>query len=1028
MTLVNRYSDSLRCQSPDLAILSQIRDIFAEDDEDDRNIRLQLQSDEAFLCNLVEKLGSSDISLEVAIGIVEILYMALFSQVPATGDFVVKWLKLMLSTTFLSNCRTCNSQASMRPSTLYSLLLLVSIEITEAARSVPLNADTLGSDIYLSSCDTVIEVHDLIMALSANRESCATLYMSWGMFLHRLLLKLGEGESYDSGYTKLVDHVFAGDAKEPHRYLIELAVGSHLLQELTSILQALPSNHQDLYCSVLLSFFLEAQVYLQASEATAFFLASLIKSRALANAAWQNHLTRPVLDVVRQQFPHSPKPFLRLIRALAHSGTRTIQYLESLPTYTQTLPIGFSGFEVVPDEAGGKTVVELTEPLDLFLGTDQHGGITIPIGSRGLILSVPRSSPIVLWQHSYSAVHYLARILQTSILGLGATLHHEIIQEVLGAFCSLITSSDEVDEFLQNVADEINEPLPQMIFDICEQAIQSRECSRLLIESIAFFKALFRVNSELTWAYVGRLSLFQPSNRLAERVLSTEPDRDTYLLLTSICQLVSAAVSALVAGALHSDIRLERTKSQFLSDAIKSLFSLYETYLDWPLSNTHESLLLGADINSLFRQIMDLTLENRLDETPLTRPARDVITNAAMLLTNFFNDTKTTAVVRLANLDTAINFCLAGHGELEFSTQRFVIAVFDFFGSLLSFDHDGLHNLVALRKLCFIKFINNVRILDVDSICRTALTRCFLTILETNGSPLPSILAQLGPEKRTLKSILLRRLDKVYESKESEANPLWQLIRVLLHPSQEGFALYMLSHDAEDPNDSLIHFLRLHIAGVDQENWSARELSQILALLAAAQNWPTLVHRELISNAEVWSKLRSLFMLSQKLVVSQKDEALLATNAYRMVCNGLLARIMAADLNATDNVDRKSSEEDLLVILQQLSAQSLAIGHYRASLHGNLSRNVSQKYVGFSLHALSRKWPHCSCYGESFFYNFALAEQMIPANSFLRELRTANFNLSLIDAQAVSYNPISAREAANLVSNGFEDVCYSLYH
>lgn len=1006
VSLVNRFNDSLRnCSSADPTVFLDVRDAFVGLEDEHRKVRLDLQSDINFLSNLMDALGSEGINVKRAISIAEILFFAMYSRVPATAGFVIHWLSKMQSTSFLFACRDSEQSASSEAAKLRSLLELITLEMIETARNVSLTTETLDSDFFLSSPSKSIEIHDLIIEMSSNKGLCATICMSWGMFLHQLLLKVSEGEPHDPAYSPFIDHVFAGDAMEPHRYLIELAVGSHLLGDLDNLLETLPSANDEFYYSVLLNFFLDTQRYLQQTESTSIILARLIKSRSLANAAWQSPSTKQILDGVRQQFPHESRPFLRLTRALAHSGTRTIAYLEKVPTYTQAMPIGFKDFKTVSDEPGSKTLIELTQPLDLYSSNDLHGGVTVSTGSRGLLLKVPRSNSIVLWQHQYSALHYLARILQSSILALTAALHSDIIGDIIGLFSTLLVSSDDVDDFLQDIADEVGLPLPGMVFEIYEQIIQAHGSSRLLIECAHYFKALFRVDPEMAWAYVGQLSLFQPLDRVIERIVSTESDSEAYSLLISVCQLLSGAVSGLVSGALQSDARLQRTKSQFLLEALQSMGNFYQIYLHWPATDISNRYLLGAELNELFKKLIHLNSAAHFADATRTRHVRDVIGSATDKMTSSLIDCDSSSTTQLANLEKAIELCLSNGDEMEGVSRRFATAVFVFYGSVLS-QRGKMTRSLPLRRLIFDRLRDFVQIMERNSSYRLIINRLLLDLFESEGPPLPSVLAHFASEKDTLKAVLFRCLREGSKIADETYYTLWQLLRHLMQPDQEGIALYLLSQEQDDTTSGLLHCIVKAITELDGDHWSPQELSHILDVLSAAQNWSALVFESLRSEAAFWTKLRRLFVLCNKQVVTQSDEVLVVYDSYRLVCAGLMARIFAANLSCMSPAERDNAQADTIALLDQVNAECLMINHYRASLHGNLSRNVSQKYPGFKLDALLRKQAHHIRYGDSFFFDTDLAQQMITANSFLRELRTANCNLSLVDAQAVSTIPI----------------------
>ena len=84
---------------------------------------------------------------------------------------------------------------------------------------------------------------------------------------------------------------------------------------------------------------------------------------------------------------------------------------------------------------------------------------------------------------------------------------------------------------------------------------------------------------------------------------------------------------------------------------------------------------------------------------------------------------------------------------------------------------------------------------------------------------------------------------------------------------------------------------------------------------------------------------------------------------------------------------------------------------YNASLHVNLRHNFETKFPGCSLADFKRTTINRPQLGESFYYDLTLAKKMLahePAwtgkqgQGFAEEMKRANVNLSLVEAQIVS--------------------------
>ena len=98
--------------------------------------------------------------------------------------------------------------------------------------------------------------------------------------------------------------------------------------------------------------------------------------------------------------------------------------------------------------------------------------------------------------------------------------------------------------------------------------------------------------------------------------------------------------------------------------------------------------------------------------------------------------------------------------------------------------------------------------------------------------------------------------------------------------------------------------------------------------------------------------------------------------------------------------------------LNNLSKLAIATPTYNTSLHSNLRQNVAAKFAGCSIADFKRTAMASVSLGDSYFYDLELANKMLnyePAwagrkgQGFAEEFRRANINLSVVEAQVVSW-------------------------
>ena len=129
-----------------------------------------------------------------------------------------------------------------------------------------------------------------------------------------------------------------------------------------------------------------------------------------------------LLFAVRSRFPLSFLPLLHILSSSLHSGTREIifNYFVSLPTYTQTLQRGFTGYDIIEEERDN-TLISLKSDLRVFSEReDGEGAVIVQTGTVGRLLSRGESVPTVMWEWPFNGWALLGRVLET-VLANGVT-------------------------------------------------------------------------------------------------------------------------------------------------------------------------------------------------------------------------------------------------------------------------------------------------------------------------------------------------------------------------------------------------------------------------------------------------------------------------------------------------------------------------------------------------------------------------------------------------------------------------------
>lgn len=156
------------------------------------------------------------------------------------------------------------------------------------------------------------------------------------------------------------------------------------------------------------------------STFTAIHLTSPELSRKFWTAA-ELEISSPASDLlftVRSRFPLSFLPLLKVLSSSLHASTKdtVFNYFQSLPTYTQTLQRGFTGYDIIEEERDN-TLIALRNDLQVFAERDDgEGAVIVRTGTVGRLLSRGESVPTVMWEWPFNGWALLGRVFETVLM------------------------------------------------------------------------------------------------------------------------------------------------------------------------------------------------------------------------------------------------------------------------------------------------------------------------------------------------------------------------------------------------------------------------------------------------------------------------------------------------------------------------------------------------------------------------------------------------------------------------------------
>jgi Nucleoporin subcomplex protein binding to Pom34 len=220
------------------------------------------------------------------------------------------------------------------------------------------------------------------------------------------------------------------------------------------------------------------------------FAAIHSSSPQLSKAFWetaQDESSSPasnLLFAVRSRFPLSFLPHLTLLVSSLHPSTKTsiFNYFQSLPTYTQTLQRGFTGYEILEEERDN-TLITLKQNLRVFAERDDgEGAVIVQQGTVGRLLSRGETVPTVMWEWPYNGWALLGRVLETILMnGLTNVISaDESYIPILVAIFRLLEGTIRGSErtFVENVVASMSEEMAQewdvisVTYELVSQALE----------------------------------------------------------------------------------------------------------------------------------------------------------------------------------------------------------------------------------------------------------------------------------------------------------------------------------------------------------------------------------------------------------------------------------------------------------------------------------------------------------------------------------------------------------------------------
>jgi hypothetical protein len=136
-------------------------------------------------------------------------------------------------------------------------------------------------------------------------------------------------------------------------------------------------------------------------------------------------------------------------------------------------------------------------------------------------------------------------------------------------------------------------------------------------------------------------------------------------------------------------------------------------------------------------------------------------------------------------------------------------------------------------------------------------------------------------------------------------------------------------------------------------------------------------------------------------------------NCWRLCAAAAAVDTIAVEIFHASNIPNAASVEVLKdhfvtkrdVKLQEIASEAFRIRGYRDSLFFHLRRNFQNKFPTADILRFQRSSIHDRRFGEEYFFDISIGKAVLgqdPAwEAFEKEIRLANLNMSIVDAQLV---------------------------
>lgn len=621
------------------------------------------------------------------------------------------------------------------------------------------------------------------------------------------------------------------------------------------------------------------------------------------------------------------------------------------------------------------------------------------------------------------------------------------------------SSAESAESILGGASDGLdrNQDVISVIFEIFEKEMyKSRKTSEdmesidLLIQCIHFTFALLPFKPDRVWPFLGRsglLGIGKDEGQLSAIVATQEMLLGRYDFLLGCIRLFEALIEDVVTHVVSRNAPTKAvtrfgdtislgagvsrvTVEKVLENLTRTMIETFESTMNWKFVEQWERMEINSRLCSIFRKILHYCFDTN-DTPEISQKLTSPLAPAAEYIIGVF--------LSKSNADVTVLPLLHIYGEgvatpsttlptlgLQFWTSQ-VREALKLTSTLIRLNRLLLQPSSHLEDQMFKSASILAKVYTAHETYRLPVVEVFDSLVRAAAASSrqpPSLLGHLGQETASHFLEVLSMLDQPLND-DNLSSAIWRLLSAVVSKRQQWFAIFVLTghtprESFKDKTNSAAMNLRrsdsILNAALDGlcniEKLEPRKALSMLEFVAlAADFWPWVLTT--ISEHTHFIKAISEFGAhTGSVTAAKRGKASRTSSDYNSVqILSLVANVLTMYCNYRQQMNDQKFLKWIVPHLAYLIKNAISLPSYSASLHANLSRNFRSKFPGCSLEDFKRTSLNQTQLGDSFFYDLGLANKMLaydPAwvgkkgEGFAEEVRRANFDLSVVEAQVVS--------------------------